>query len=76
MAAMMKTLFLVLMCLVAALAAFSSPVEAKGKVRTSFHNAKMKACMLWVRFVCATRCSVASRQYVHECLLVLAQRLR
>jgi hypothetical protein len=33
--AMMKTLFVVLMCLVAALAAFSSPVEAKGKVNPS-----------------------------------------
>lgn len=30
--AAMKTLFVVLMCLVAALAAFSSPIEAKGKV--------------------------------------------
>ena len=36
--AAMKTLFVVLMCLVAALAAFSSPVEAKGKVRLRLNN--------------------------------------
>ena len=38
--AAMKTLFVVLMCLVAALAAFSSPAEAKGKVIKGYTNFK------------------------------------
>ena len=42
--AAMKTLFVVLMCLVAALAAFSSPVEAKGKVNLDIYHCDQSKC--------------------------------
>jgi hypothetical protein len=73
--AAMKSLFVVLMCLVAALAAFSSPVEAKGKVNTRLLNTfEMKSVVLWSRLVCDMHCIVASRCIAH--FLVLAQRVR